>query len=262
MPDGIDTLFAFARETLEEIGREALAYYGKGDARQRFDQDLVTEAEIRLRERFQEGLSRTFPNHSVHGNAPDQGNYLHGEKRYLWVFDPIDGVANFQAGIPLWGMSLALLENFWPLFGMFLMPTTGDLFHARAGQKAFRGDTRIGVHAAAEINDESLLLTYSRFHLHHRTSFPGKIRSFGCVGAHMCCVAMGRAEAVLLANVSFQGMAAAVVIVEAAGGKCCDLQGQAVHLNGLLDGRGPLDPILVAAPETVPQVLGCLGPLE
>ena len=61
------------------------------------------------------------------------------EERYLWIFDPFDGVANFQAGIPVWGLSLALLENFWPILGAFYMPVTGDLFHAVAGQKRLSG---------------------------------------------------------------------------------------------------------------------------
>jgi myo-inositol-1(or 4)-monophosphatase len=67
----------------------------------------------------------------------------------------VDGVANFQAGIPIWGTSLALLENYWPVLGVFYMPVTGDIFHAKAGPKAFRGEQRICISPQEEINDES-----------------------------------------------------------------------------------------------------------
>jgi myo-inositol-1(or 4)-monophosphatase len=82
-------------------------------------------------------------------------------------------VANFQAGIPIWGMSIALLDNFWPIFGVFYMPATGDLFHARAGKDAFWGNDKIRIPDADFIDNESLLLTYSRFNQNYRSTFPG-----------------------------------------------------------------------------------------
>ena len=87
------------------------------------------------------------------------------------------------------------------------------------------------------INDESLLLTYSRFHQDYKTTFPGKIRSLGCSAAHACYVAMGRADAALLANDSYAGLAATRVIVEAAGGKIFSVQGGEFFLNDYLDAR-------------------------
>ena len=170
-------------------------------------------------------------------------------------------MANFQAGIPLWGLSLALLENFWPVFGVFYMPATGDLFHARAGCCAYWGRREIHIPGSEGIDDESLLLTYSRFHHHYRSTFPGKIRSLGCTSAHLCYVAMGRADAVLVANETFQGLAAARVILEAAGGKLCKMDGSEFYLNEYLDGQKIDDHLLVASPENIDPVRKCLQPL-
>ncbi|GAF91915.1 unnamed protein product, partial [marine sediment metagenome] len=78
---------------------------------------------------------------------------------------------------------------------------------------------------------ESLLLTYSRFHHHYHSTFPGKIRDLGCTAAHICYVATGRAEAALIANESYQDLAAACIIVEAAGGKIYKLDGSEFLLN-------------------------------
>ena len=98
------------------------------------------------------------------------------------------------------------------------------------------------------MDDESLLLIYSRFHQHYISKFPGKIRDLGCTTAHICYVAMGRADAAIIANESYKGLAAARVIIEAAGGKIYKMDGKGFFLNEYLDGQKIEDHLLVAAP--------------
>lgn len=255
---GIEDLTRFAMEVVRSSGEKALSYYGKGDRHIKFDEALITEADFHLMNFFQSQLNTRFPDHQVYRNNQVSRDYTHDGKRYIWIFDPLDGVANFQAGIPIWGISLALIENFWPIFGVFYMPATGDLFHARADQKAFWGDDEIRVSNKKNINDESLLFTYSRFHQHYRSTFPGKIRDLGCTGAHICYVAMGRAEAAVIANVTYQDLAAAGIILEAAGGKICKLDGSDFFLNEYLDGQKIHEHLLVMAPGIYSQVRNSL----
>jgi len=255
---GIKNLTKFAMEAVRRSGKEALSYYGKGNPDIKFDEELVTEADLHLMGFFQDQLNSHFPEHQVFRNNQANKDYTHDEKRYLWIFDPLDGVANFQAGIPIWGMSLALIENFWPVFGVFYMPATGDLFYAQAEQKAFLGKGEIHVSDKKNINDESLLFTYSRFHHRYRSTFPGKIRDLGCTGAHICYVAMGRAEAAVIANESYQDLAAAGIILEAAGGKICKIDGSNFFLNEYLDGQRINDHLLVMAPDIYSQVRSSL----
>lgn len=260
--NGIETLSAFAIQVIQEAGKRALQFYGKGSTRKRFDDELVTEAELSLTEFFQEQLTIRFPDHRLFENNQKDIGYSHEDKRYLWVFDTMDGVANFQAGIPLWGMSLALLENSWPVFGVFYMPVTRDLFHAQAGGEAFWGDREINAAAPSEINDESVLLTYARFNRHYRPSFAGKIRSFGCTSAHMCYVAAGRAEAAIIARETFQDLAAARVIIEAAGVKIYRMDGSDFFLNEYLDGKEIEEHLLVVSPESLTRIRNCLEPIS
>jgi len=255
---GIDELSRFATDVIRRSGKEALSYYGKGNPHVKFDEELVTEADFHLMEFFEDQLNSHFPEHKVFKNNHVNKEYTHDEKRHLWIFDPLDGVANFQAGIPIWGLSLALIENFWPIFGVFYMPATGDLFHARADQKAYLDQEEIHISKQQNINDESLLLTYSRFHHRYRSTFPGKIRDLGCTGAHICYVAMGRAEAAVIANESFQDLAAAGIILEAAGGKICKMDGSDFYLNEHLDGQKIHEPLLVTASDLYSQVRNCL----
>ena len=265
MSDGkrpeFDDLIGFGMDFIHQAGEKAMVFYGKGRPQVKFDQGVVTEAEIQLTEYFQAQLHQKYPGHQLFSYDEVNQDYSHEGKRYLWSFDPLEGVANFQAGIPLWGLSLALLENFWPVFGVFFMPATGDLFHARAGCCAYWGRREIRIPSAEGIDDESLLLTYSRFHQQYRSTFPGKIRSLGCTSAHICYVAMGRADAALVANETFRGLAAARVILEAAGGKLSKLDGSEFNLNDYLDGQKIDDHLLVASPDNLGQVRKCLQPL-
>jgi myo-inositol-1(or 4)-monophosphatase len=255
----IENLTVFAFEVIRGSGEQALAYYGKGRSDTKFDEGLVTEAEIHLGEFFRDQLFARFPDHQIYRNEQREDGYSHEGKRYLWVYDAVDGVANFQAGIPIWGTSLALLENFWPVLGVFYMPVTGDIFHAEAGSKAFRGEQQIYLSPQEEINDESLLLTYSRFHERYRSSFPGKIRALGCTAAHVCYVAMGRAEAALLSNESYKDLAAAAVIMDAAGGKIFKMDGTAFFLGDYIEGRKIEEDLLAVAPDKYDEVRGFLA---
>jgi myo-inositol-1(or 4)-monophosphatase len=219
---------------------------------------LITEAELHLLDFFQENVHGRFPDHQMFKNDSLETEYTHGGKRYLWIFDPMDGADNFQTGIPIWGMSIALMENFWPIFGLFYMPATGDLFYAAAGQEAFRDTEQIRVSSDENVDDESLLLTYSRFHHQYSAGFSGKVRNFGCTAAHICYVAMGRADAAIIANESFQDLAAARVIIESAGGKIFRLNGEEVGLNEYLNGEKIGEPMLVASPGKLSAVRQCL----
>lgn len=253
--ESIEHLAAFARETIIKLGDESLSFYGRNTAGKRFDEGLVTAAELHLGELFDHLVAARFPQHSVFNDGPVNESYTHDATRYLWIVDTIDGVDNFQAGIPIWGMSLALLENFWPVLGMFYMPATGDLFHALASDKAYHGSNVISIpDSEDDIDDESVLLTFSRFHQHYTTQFPGKIRNLGCTAAHICYVALGRADAAVITNESYRDLAATRVILEAAGGKMFKMDGSGFFLNEYLDGERIGDHLLAVAPSRYDHV--------
>ena len=258
----IDDLSRFALDLVRRTGREGMKFYGKGDPGVKFDEELITKAEIHLTDFFRKELETKFPEHQIFPDIRQDENYTHEQKRYLWIFDPMDGVANFQAGIPIWGMSLALIENFWPVFGAVYMPATGDLFYARPGGKAYRNEQEIQITKKENINDESMMFIYSRFHHEFHSSFPGKILNMGSSAAHICYIAMGRAEVAIASHESYRGLAASQIIVEAAGGKIFKMDGSAFHLGDYLDGRKIEDSLMILAPGIFSQVRNCLKKAE
>ncbi len=258
----IDDLSQFALDVIHRCGQEAMNYYGKGNPNLKFDEELVTQAEIHLSEFFKKELESKYPEHLIFSNTPQKRDYRHDQKRYLWIFDPLDGLSNFQAGIPLWGISLALIENFWPVFGAVYMPATGDLFHARAGAKAFRNNKPIQISTKENVNDESILFIYSRFHHDFHSSFPGKIFNMGSTAAHICYIAMGRAEVAITSHESYRGLAASQIIIEAAGGKIFKMDGSNFHLGDYLDGQKIDERLMILAPGIFSQVRNCIQQAE
>lgn len=258
----IDDLSRFALDVIHRCGQEAMNYYGKGNPNLKFDEELVTQAEIHLSDFFKKDLESKYPQHLIFSNTPQNKDYTHDQKRYLWIFDPLDGLSNFQAGIPIWGISIALIENFWPIFGAVYMPATGDLFHARAGGKAFRNNRPIQISTKENVNDESILFIYSRFHHDFHSSFPGKIFNMGSTSAHICYIAMGRAEVAVTFHESYRGLAASQIIIEAAGGKIFKMDGGDFHLGDYLDGQKIDDRLMILAPGIFSQVRNCIQQAE
>ncbi len=237
----------FGENLVRQTGELALKYYGRGDPALRFDEELVTEAELAIREFIRNTIVERYPEHHLLGEGDDQTAYRHGERGFQWIADPMDGSANFQARIPIWGVSLALFKNFWPILGLFYMPVTGDLYKALAGRRLMVNDSTISLEPEVIANNESVLLTYSRFHSEFHSTFPGKIRNLGCTAAHLGYVASSRAEAALLKYVHIWDIAAGMILLEAAGGEIRYLDGGKFHLNDYLDSQ-KVDKPLLAAP--------------
>lgn len=254
----LNELMNNALKLIGSMGDMALAFYGKGRPGVKFDESLVTEAELQLRERFDGELSTIYPEHRLFDDRDGRdAEYTHEDKRYVWVLDALDGVANFQGGIPIWGMSLALLENNWPVLGIFHMPATGDVFSAAAGGPALWNGNRLPEIESASIGNESVLLVNSRFHRRYRAEFPGKIMNLGCSGAHMCYVATGRAEGAVIFNESYTGLAAASVIGEASGVGIYRMDGTEFSYSGYPD-DARIDESLLVAPKGISQdILNC-----
>ncbi|MBI5570046.1 MAG: inositol monophosphatase [Desulfomonile tiedjei] len=242
------TLKEFVENNLRKSGQLLLDLYGRGDRHLKFDNDLVTEAENTAWDLISAKIKGSFEGHEFLREISQET--LSGEEcpRFLWIVDSLDGAASFQAGMPVWGVSAALFEKFWPVLGFLYLPVTGELYSAYAGREAVLNDKGIGVREDSSIDNESLLLVYSRFHQDFTSNFPGKIRNFGSSSGHMAYVARGAADACVLKNVNVQDLAAGSIILEAAGGEIRYLDGRRFHVGEHMDGKRVEDP-LIAAPK-------------
>jgi myo-inositol-1(or 4)-monophosphatase len=242
------TLKEFVENTLRKSGTLLLDMFGKGNRHLKFDEALVTEADNAAWGLISAKIKGSFEGHEfLRELSADQ---ISGDDcpRFLWIVDPLDGAASFQAGMPVWGISAALLEKFWPVLAFLYLPVTGELYFAYAGREALLNDRPIRVREDPSITNESLALVYSRFHQDFTSTFPGKIRNFGSSAGHLAYVARGAADACFIKNVDVRDLAAGSIILEAAGGEIRYLDGRPFHVGEYLDGKRIEDP-LIAAPK-------------
>lgn len=244
-PATLTEIMSFARALARAGGRIAMLHYGQANPRLKFDETLVTEADLAVQEHLRQEVARRFPDHRFLGEetgtteGPEQGEYL-------WVVDPVDGTSCFSKGYPVWGVSLAVLHEEKPVLGVFHMPVTGELFSAHTGGKPICDDEAISARTDEVVDNESLMLTYSRFHRDFDTTFPGKVRSLGSTVAHICYVARGAAWGAVLNNIHIWDVVAGQVILEAAGGEIRDLDGNRFDPARYLE-ETRVDRVLLAA---------------
>lgn len=87
--------------------------------------DLVTAADRDV-ERFISGeLGKLFPEDGVFG---EEGSASEGRSGRTWVIDPIDGTFNFVRGSSDWGVSIGLVEQGRPVYGLVNAPARGEIF--------------------------------------------------------------------------------------------------------------------------------------
>lgn len=242
------TLKEFVENTLRKSGSLLLELYGKGDRKLKFDERLVTEADNAAWELIVRKIKGSFEGHGFLRELSRDEISGDGTPRFLWIVDTLDGAASFQAGMPVWGVSAALFEKFWPVLGFLYLPVTGELYSAYAAREALLNDNPIQVRADPTVDNESVVLVYSRFHQDFTSNFPGKIRNFGSSAGHLAYVARGAADACLMKNVNVQDLAAGSIILEAAGGEIRYFDGRAFYVGEFLHGRRIEEP-LIAAPK-------------
>lgn len=115
------------REIIRKAGELALSYYGRVTPSEKSDQSFVTEADKAVEDFLRSELAKNFPGVEVLGEEVESGV----EKDVAWVVDPIDGTANFVAGVPIWAVSVGLVEHGTPIMGAVYYPAFGELYIAQ-----------------------------------------------------------------------------------------------------------------------------------
>ncbi len=92
--------------------------------------DLVTAADRDVERFICDQLSAAFPEDGIFG---EEGSTIESKSGRVWVIDPIDGTFNFVRGSDGWGISIGLLEQGVPTFGVVNTPVRRELFAGGQG---------------------------------------------------------------------------------------------------------------------------------
>jgi histidinol-phosphatase len=224
--------------TLSRFRAQDLRVDAKPDLTPVSDADLAVETEVRRI------LSAERPDDAVLGE--EHGTTGEGPRQ--WVIDPIDGTKSFVRGVPVWATLIALRVDERVDVGVVSAPALGRRWWATRGGGAFADGQPIQVSSVAALSDAHL--SYSSLTgwkalgrlegLLDLSDRCWRTRGLGDFWSHVL-VAEGAVDASFEPEVSLWDLAPLQVIVEEAGGRFTDLEGEArpdggscVCSNGLL----------------------------
>lgn len=136
-------------ECLRPAGEILLRYYGKDvNVRTKGDQsNIVTDADIAAEQWVVGRIRERFPDHGI---IAEETGYQRSASGFTWVIDPLDGTSNFAAGLPWFGVQIAVLKDRTPILAGMYLPLTRTLYFAEAGRGVFRDDTPVRVTAETD----------------------------------------------------------------------------------------------------------------
>jgi myo-inositol-1(or 4)-monophosphatase len=138
-------------ETVNIGGRVLRQYFGKiTNPRQKEDpSSVVCDADLASEKQIIKHLRARFPDHNI--IAEESGRLWRGSE-YTWVIDPLDGTSNFVAGIPWFGVQVALLHRAKPILAAMYLPVDDTLYFAEAGKGAYRNGKAVRVTGESQTN--------------------------------------------------------------------------------------------------------------
>lgn len=223
------------------------------------DTSHVTEADHAAEVLICEGIQTARPGDAVLGEE----HGVDGSSHRRWIIDPIDGTASYVRGFPIWGTLIGLEEDGEMTVGVVSAPALHTRWYAARGEGAFANDRAIHVSAVADLAEAQLCYSDLPSWTKYRTTAQPMIdllhsvwrtRGVGDFLQHML-VAEGAADVAAEPIVNLWDLAPILVIVEEAGGRFTDLEGErtadggsAVSSNGLLH-----DEVLAALADAKPR---------
>ncbi len=221
-------------------GEVLVDHFGRvRDIRQKGEQSsVVSEADHAAEARILSHIRSEFPDHDI--IAEESGGTLR-QAEYTWVVDPLDGTSNYVAGLPWFGVQIAVLRHDQPVVAAMYLPLTRTLYSAELGKGAFRdgeplrvtGETRIknvlcafgldpdANDAANHANVDMLRRVLTRVR---------NIRTTNCL-LDFCYTADGRFGGCVNLKAKIWDIAPVCLILPEAGGKMTDPQGQPIVLH-------------------------------
>ena len=199
------------------------------------DASPVTIADREAEAAMRELILAAYPDHGILGEE-------HGSEaldaEFVWVLDPIDGTKSFITGRPLFGTLIALAHQGRPVVGLIDQTILRERWVGSLGAASAWNGRPIRTRPCPRLEDAVLFTTspllfepgaeraaYTRVEARVRLPmFGGDCYAYGLLAA-------GFADLVIEAGLAPYDFMALAPVVEGAGGRITDWQGQPLHLG-------------------------------
>ncbi len=210
--------------------------FGRAESKWKSDGTRVTAVDVAISENIFRELAQQFPADQYFSEElGDSTAPIEVTARFSWVLDPIDGTNNFALGIPHCAISLGLLGNGEPVYGVVYDLSRKSLMHGGPGFGMHDGDRKAAV-STATVQRESIIGLHSPFNKELAPRAQAvlqefKIRGLGSASLHLAYVAAGLFDGCVDYNVKIWDLAAAIALVRATNGHIYFLNGEQLPLK-------------------------------
>jgi myo-inositol-1(or 4)-monophosphatase len=195
--------------------------------------DPVTEYDLKSEQLITGRISRRYPHHEI---LAEEGLASGRQSDYRWIIDPLDGTVNYAHRFPVYCVSVALEHRGEIVTGAVYDPEREELFWSVRGDRAWLNRKVVSVTREANL-ERSLLATgfaydigtarRNNLGLFARMAKKAQgIRRPGSAAIDLCWLACGRLDGFWELKLHPWDTAAAVLIVENAGGRISRLDGR------------------------------------
>jgi myo-inositol-1(or 4)-monophosphatase len=250
------------RDAALEAGELALAHRRRGlKVEYKAGGSPVTDADLAVDAFLKARLREARPEYAwLSEETADDPARLSARK--LFVVDPVDGTRAYVKGKPWFAVCIAVVEDGEPTAAVVRAPALDETFEATLGGLATLNGREIGASGTAALENCRMLGDPRLFtHPGWRRPWPAmRVESKNSIAYRMCLVADGRFDAAVALNIKYDwDVAAAALIVEAAGGRATDHKGRRFSFNR----PEPFQASLVCgAPALHPFILERTAPIE
>ncbi|MFC2100646.1 inositol monophosphatase family protein [Bacteroidota bacterium] len=194
--------------------------------------NLVTYVDTTAEKRLVDGLLRIIP---TAGFIVEEGTIEKKDEIFNWIIDPLDGTTNYIHGIPVYSISIALMERKEIVLGVVYEINSRECFYAWKNGGAFLNKNPISV-SDNDTMENALLATgfpyydykwldaYVEAFKYFMKNSRG-IRRLGSAAVDLAYVACGRFDGFYEYGLNAWDVAAGAFIIQQAGGKVTDFKG-------------------------------------
>ncbi len=177
-----------------------------------------------------EEIKRHYPDHSL---LTEEGGFLQGDPDWLWIVDSLDGTGDFANFNPFFSVCIALMHQSELLLGVIYAPAIDEFYFAEKGKGAYLNGVKIQVSDISDLSRSYIFYCEGGEKDRIRTIklinsvYPlvTDMRKLGSAGLETAWVAAGKGEAYFSTRIEPWDVAPGVLLVQEAGGKVSDFQG-------------------------------------
>ncbi len=193
---------------------------------------LVSYVDKTAEEMLVEALQKIMP---AAGFITEEATIATEQKEFMWIIDPLDGTTNFIHALPVFSVSIGLMQNNELLLGVVYECNRDEMFYAWQGSKAYLNNEVIYVKQNAELSKSLLATGFPYYDFEVMENYLSALRylmvntqgmrRMGSAAVDLAYTACGRFDGFFEYGLHPWDVAGGAFIVQQAGGKLSTFSG-------------------------------------